>query len=605
MKLYEILENQLKRESNFVSDEGELKKWVVLNKAQNFDEELLELLLEEPLLKEKFFKTVAGVLCFNQSLFVNFLEQKNFLNDSYTQFKNKVGLTIDGKYLKQRNEVALVWPFKDCILEGGQSREEDKREEIFFNEILAQDEITQLLEPKVLTNAKRIDQQGKHPLDTFTRDAEINRKRGLPEDTITDNLIIKGNNLLALHTLKEEFSGKVKLIYIDPPFNTERDSFRYNDSFTMSTWLTFIKNRLQVAKGLLKDDGNLIFHIDNNQSHHSKLLLDEVFGPGNFINEIVWHKGREGGSSRSHSPSASMPTEYQNIFIYSKNRTRRFWQPILGPYKESTVSNIEKDDKGWYYSRGRMGRQPAEWEIELGAGLKTYVSDRLDLSKEEVIKLITSKDAEFVSKGDVWGNDFIPNSKSTKYDTEKPEKLLMHFIQAGSSDGDIVLDFFLGSGTTTATALKLKRQFIGVEQLEGAFEFNVKRLTEVVNGCSKQISKLVNWKGGGSFVFLELKKYNQTFIELIEAAKDTAELLQIWEQMKAKSFLNYNVDIKKQDAHLEEFKALSLAQQKQHLCELLDKNQLYVNRSSLHDADFACTAEEKKVTADFFQLTKK
>ena len=211
---------------------------------------------------------------------------------------------------------------------------------------------------------------------------------------------------------------------------------------------------------------------------------------------------------------------------------------------------------------------------------------------------------QFVSKGDVWGNDFIPNSKSTKYDTEKPEKLLMHFIQAGTNEGEIVLDFFLGSGTTTAAALKLKRQFIGIEQLQGAFDHNIKRITEVVNGCQKQISRFVNWQGGGDFVYLELKKYNQTFIEQIETAKDTETLLQVWEQMKAKSFLNYNVDIKKQDEHLDDFKALSLAEQKQHLCELLDKNQLYVNLSSLNDADFACTEEEKKVTKDFYQITE-
>ena len=153
MKLYETLVNQLKKENNFVTDEDELKKWVAINKAQNFDEKLIELLLENGELKEKFFVDVKGVLVFNQNLFVRFLEQKNYLNDSYTKYKNKVGLTIDGKYLKQRNEAALVWPFKDCILEGGQSKEEQKREEIFFNEILAQDEITQLLEPKVLTNA--------------------------------------------------------------------------------------------------------------------------------------------------------------------------------------------------------------------------------------------------------------------------------------------------------------------------------------------------------------------------------------------------------------------------------------------------------------------
>jgi adenine-specific DNA-methyltransferase len=121
---------------------------------------------------------------------------------------------------------------------------------------------------------------------------------------------------------------------------------------------------------------------------------------------------------------------------------------------------------------------------------------------------------------------------------------------------------------------------------------------------SKRVQKVIEQNGNGSFVYLELKKYNQTFIEQIEEAKDTEALLQIWEQMKAKSFLNYNVDIKKQDEHLEEFKALSLAEQKQHLCELLDKNQLYVNLSSLNDADFACTEEEKKVTKDFYQIKK-
>ncbi len=156
MRLLNTLEKQLKKEPNYVTDNGELKKWVVINKAQNFDAELIELLLDSAELKAKFFVDVKGTLIFNQNLFVQFLEQKNYLNDSYTQYKNKIGLTIDGKYLQQRNEIALAWAFKDCVLEGGRSREEDKREEIFFNEILAQDEITQLLEPKVLTDAKNI-----------------------------------------------------------------------------------------------------------------------------------------------------------------------------------------------------------------------------------------------------------------------------------------------------------------------------------------------------------------------------------------------------------------------------------------------------------------
>ena len=120
----------------------------------------------------------------------------------------------------------------------------------------------------------------------------------------------------------------------------------------------------------------------------------------------------------------------------------------------------------------------------------------------------------------------------------------------------------------------------------------------------KRVQKVIEQNGNSSFIYLELKKYNQTFIEQIEEAKDTEALLQVWEQMKAKSFLNYNVDIKKQDEHLEEFKALSLSEQKQHLCELLDKNQLYVNLSSLNDADFDCTEEEKKITKDFYQIKK-
>jgi adenine-specific DNA-methyltransferase len=185
---------------------------------------------------------------------------------------------------------------------------------------------------------------------------------------------------------------------------------------------------------------------------------------------------------------------------------------------------------------------------------------------------------------------------------KKPEELLRIILSHFSQEKDIVLDYHLGSGTTAAIAHKLKRQFIGLEQLDYGDNDSVKRLKNVIAGDTTGISKAVEWKGGGEFVYLELKKYNQNFIEQIEEAKDSKALLQIWEQMKTKSFLNYNVDIKKQDEHLEELKALSLTEQKQHLCEILDKNQLYVNLSSLNDTDFACTEEEKKVTKDFYQI---
>ena len=191
----------------------------------------------------------------------------------------------------------------------------------------------------------------------------------------------------------------------------------------------------------------------------------------------------------------------------------------------------------------------------------------------------------------------LPNGK-------KPEKLIERIINLTTKENDIVLDYHLGSGTTGAVAHKLQRQYIGCEQLDYGDDDSVIRLKNVINGDKSGISKSVDWKGGGKFTYLELKKYNQTFIDQIEEAKDTKALLAIWEQMKAKSFLNYNVDIKKQDEHIEEFKQLALVQQKEHLLLLLDKNQLYVNLSSLNDTDFACTAKEKEVTKDFYQIKK-
>ena len=639
MKLYEILEEQLKKEINFVSDNGELKKWVVLNKAQNFDEELIGLLLDNADLKEKFFVNVKGTLVFKQNLFVQFLEQKNYLNDSYTQYKNKVGLTIDGKYLKQRNEVALVWPFKDCILEGGQSREEDKREEIFFNEILAQDEITQLLEPKVLTNVKCIDKDGEKPFDQFNRNEN---------GTITDNLIVKGNNLLALHTLKEEFLGKVKLIYIDPPYNTGNDSFQYNDSFNESTWLTFMKNRLEIARDLLSKDGKMFIQCDDNEQAYLKILMDEVFKPQNFVETFVW-------KNTDNAPALSKKTRknlefihcYEKVLDTSKGYVGRDSDnddaPLLNSGNPITVLKFEPEiiqfripdgnyPKGSYDKvellddlvvkkgknedtirlKGRFKWQQSFLDTEVSNGTYFLIkSNKFSIRYQREIasnmapdKLI---DEIYLSKaiGVETNEDSKKHIDSLNLNFNsypKPESLIGFLIKAVTEEGDLILDYHLGSGTTASTAHKMKRQYIGIEQMDYIETVAVERLKKVIDGEQGGISKSVNWQGGGSFVYLELKKYNQNFIEQIEDAKDTKALLNVWEQMKTKSFLNYNVDIKKQDEHLEDFKALSLAEQKQHLCELLDKNQLYVNLSSLNDADFACTEEEKKVSKDFYQI---
>lgn len=661
MKLYATLESVLKKEPNFVTDDGKLKKWVVISKAQNYDPELIELLVDDEELKSRFFIVVKStstsakvpVLVFNQSLFIQFLEQKNYLNDSYTAYKNKVGLNIDGKYLKQRNEVALVWPFKDCILEGGQSREEDKREEIFFNEILAQDEITQLLEPKVLTNAKRyssLTPEGKL-FDSFNRNEE---------GTITDNLIIKGNNLLTLHSLKKEFAGKVNLIYIDPPYNTGGDGFNYNDSFTHSSWLTFMKNRLEVAKELLVDGGLIIVQIDASRNNKNgrvgapelpylHIVLDDVFERKNYIGHLHWKKKKQ--------PSflSKIAGVMESIIIYSNNESKvnklqlgnlsdsttrvdnadnNISEMTLkagikymgasnivipkGAYKNKTMTTeflndvIIKDGRTINQVKVKAKFRTSQNEISRFCDIDLlYITERNSLrrlkSEEEKLKGKTITDLLLD-----WGQNqdatdelrklFNVTDDSKPFDTPKPELLLHNLISCCTKVDDLVLDFFAGSGTTQAVAHKLKRQYIGVEQLDYINTIVEERLKKVIAGEQGGVSKLSAWQGGGEFIYLELKKYNQTFIEQIQTSKDTEALLQIWEEMKSKSFLNYNVDLQKQEEHIEEFKALSLAEQQQHLVALLDKNQLYVNLSSLDDTDFGCTEEEKKVTEDFFHL---
>jgi adenine-specific DNA-methyltransferase len=614
MKLYETLENQLKKENDFVTDENKLKKWVVIGKARNYDSTLIKLLLESKTLKEKFFVKVERTLVFKQEEFITFMEMKNYLNDSYTQYKNKVGLTIDGKYIKQRNEVALVWPFKDCVLEGGQSREEDKREEIFFNEILAQDEITQLFEPKVLTNAKVYDKEGEYEFKDFTRDAELNKKRGLPENTITDNLIIKSNNLLALHSLKKEFAGKVKLIYIDPPYNTGNDGFNYNDSFSHASWLTFIKNRLIISKKILKPDGVIFISCDDNEQAYLKLLLDEIFGRENEIGVFVWRKKAGAGSD-----SKLFFRQHEYILFYAKDRSKikELYQPLNSKQKKE-YKNPDNDPRGnwaptdltapahdndpkriyeiispsgkvfkrcWSYTRENMNKLMQDNLIYFGEKgnnmpkRKRFLKDKKGLVPRSWIDDILTSDGK---------KDLNNLNLNGKFSYPKPLNLLKKFIEIASDENDIVLDFFAGSGTTAQAANELNRKFILVEQME-----YVNKITLL-----RAVKSLKN----SSLIYFELKKYNQTFIECIEQSKNTDELLAVWEQMKAKSFLNYNVDIKKQNDHIKEFKQLNIDEQKQHLIKILDKNQLYVNLSSLNDKDFECTEKDKQLTTSFYKL---
>jgi adenine-specific DNA-methyltransferase len=205
--------------------EGKLLKNKIIELGLQLDPSLLKMLLSHPNIKKHFFQDVEKIFVFDKIKFQKFVSNKTFLPDSYTSFKNKIGLTINDQYLYENKDVVLSWAYKDCILEGNQTKENKQNKEIFWNATLAPDEIDRLLNSKVLTNFKKYSN---------------NTKDKIKNISIKDNLFIRGNNLLALYSLLKVYRARIKLIYIDPPYNTGNDSFKYNDSFKISADLDFI-----------------------------------------------------------------------------------------------------------------------------------------------------------------------------------------------------------------------------------------------------------------------------------------------------------------------------------------------------------------------------
>ena len=625
--LLENLKSLLQKDERFMS-EGELLKNKIIELALKLDKDLIELLLSDEKIKEVFFKQIGKATIFDKDKFVKFVSNKQFLPDSYTAFKNKIGL-IDEKdeFISEKKEVVLSWPYKDCILEGGMTKEEQKRDEIFWNETLAPDEISRLLDPKVCTNAKRIDKSGEHKFDNFKTDEN---------GDIKDNLIIKGNNLLALHSLKKRFAGKVKLIYIDPPFNTGDDSFGYNDRFSHSTWLVFMKNRLEVAREFLADEGAIFVQISNSPTSLEEspefgyllVLMDEVFGRKNYITTFTWKK--KGGASNTEK---NIGTITESILMYAKNFSyldanlkeyKRDYKyeddngpynlehPVKtnqGTYARPTMIYVVKTPEGKFYPpRGKR------WTIGEDE-MKNYISRGKYVVEDGILKI--KKYPEDYAKGEfkLFNNLFDKHGsmKSAKnelaslgfnredFSSPKPEILIKSILEIASKKRDLVMDFFAGSGTTGAVALKMERKFILIEQIENQMEITRARLKKVINSEQGGISKLVGWQGGGDFVYLELAKWNENFVEKIQKAKTKEELKKLWETMKEKAFLSYKVDVKTIDENAKDFEDLSIENQKRFLLECLDKNHLYVNYSEIDDEEYRISKEDKKLNKRFYK----
>lgn len=541
----------LKQDERFFSAEGELLRNSVYEAAMKMDSALLKLLYNNEVTRERFFTDVEGFSVFDKVGFGWVINNREFLPDSYTRYKNKIGLVNNkGEYIYASNDVELVFPYKDCVLEGGQTKEDQKRSEIFYNETLAPDEVDRLLYPKVFTNAKR-----------YTADGVQN----ITDISENDNLIIKGNNLLAISSLLKVYEGKIKLIYIDPPYDTGSDSFGYNDRFNRSSWLTFMKNRLEIAKQLLSDDGAIYVQLDYHQVHYAKVLMDEVFGEDNFQREIIW---RIGWLSGYKTKDNNWIRNHDTILFYSKNDSALDFKKYYIPKTDfKTIANSNAE------------RYPIEdvWNGNEYDDLNSIAI--VSFSGETVSKMLNPED-------EVKG--------------QKSEKLIERIINAHTNEGDIVLDFFGGTGTTAAVAHKLNRKYIVCEQLDKHIDIMIRRLNKVISGEQSGISKRNNWQGGGSFVYCELAKLNQNYVDAIEKATTDEELTKFYGYILETGFISYKVNPKDIDVNSDDFIKLSIDDKKRLLMELLDKNQLYVNYCDIDDEIFKISEEDKAFTRSFY-----
>ncbi len=540
------------------------------------DEELLTFMLEHENAndyKNAFFKMIANTLVFNEKALLECLEIKE-LEKSFTRFKNKIGLFSQGGLIKSSELVVLNFPFKDNVLLGSAKDNSTKSNELFYHEILHKKEIDTLLSPKALC---RFEMHGEGDLESALKDKNT-------------NYLIKGNNLIALHSLKKKFAKQVKCIYIDPPYNTGNDSFNYNDNFNHSSWLVFMKNRLEAAREFLSDDGSIYINLDYNEVHYCKVLMDEIFGVENFQREIIWRIGWLSGYKTSIN---NFIRNHDTILFYSKNADKLFFNKKYIENKDfKELIKIEK----------------------IQSNLDNLGIDRE--KQKKIIKIINHETRpERYPLEDIWnGNEYddLNSIAIVSYSGEtvskmlgteeikgqKSEKLIQRILEVSTNENDLVLDFFAGSGTTCAVAHKMKRRYIGIEQMDYIETITKERLKKVIEGEQGGISKKCGFKGGGSFVYAELKEVNLGIKKQILNANSASECLKIFKTLNER-FLK-RADGKIDEIDSEEFHNLDLNEQKRICCELLDSNEDYLNLGDIDEDAWEIDESTKKYNEIFY-----
>ncbi|MFZ2217928.1 MAG: site-specific DNA-methyltransferase [Rhodoferax sp.] len=354
---------------------------------------------------------------------------------------------------------------------------------------------------------------------------------------ITDNLLIQGDNLEALKALLPFYRGQVKCIFIDPPYNTKSAFEHYDDNLEHAQWLSMMLPRLQLLRELLQEDGSIWVTIDDNEGHYLKVLMDEVFGRGNFVANVVWQK------RYSRDNNSALGDVHDNVLCYARN-------PEL--FKKAR-NRVEPDDKTRSAYRNPNNDPKGPWRLVpmTGAGLRPNQQYPITTPSGKVVfpspgrhwAVLEAKYLSYVENGTVffgkngdsqpgvlrylseveglvpwtwWPHEEAGHTDESKkevmvlfgsdnaFDTPKPERLLQRVLHIATNPNDLVLDSFLGSGTTAAVAHKMGRRWIGIEMGEHAATHCLPRLQKVMDGEQGGISKALNWTGGGGFRFMRL-----------------------------------------------------------------------------------------------------
>jgi adenine-specific DNA-methyltransferase len=356
-------------------------------------------------------------------------------------------------------------------------------------------------------------------------------------DSMTGNMLIQGDNLDALKALLPFYAGRVKCIYIDPPYNTRSAFEHYDDNIEHTQWLALLWPRLEILRDLLAEDGSIWVSIDDNEGHYLKVIMDEIFGRQNFITNVIWRKNYSPKSSARH-----FSEDHDHVLVYARNADA--WVPNPMPRTEKqdkAYKNLDNDPRGpWktsdlsarnYYSLGKYSITTPSGRVIAGPPGGNYWR----VSEENFWRLVADNRIWWGRKGDAipqikrfltevkqgvtpqtfWSYEEVGHTQEAKKEilalfgadvfiTPKPERLIDRIIRIGTNHGDLVLDSFLGSGTTSAVAHKLGRRWIGIEMGDHAVSHCAPRLSKVVDGEPGGISQTVGWQGGGGFRFYRL-----------------------------------------------------------------------------------------------------